>query len=55
MKYLANTLIVLNNNCLLFKNNIEYAKTKIMQNYKMTKKSIKIFFKKSDFAPIPKH
>lgn len=48
MAYLTDTPIVFNNNDHLFKNNIEYASTKFMQDSKMTNKSIEIFFNNSD-------
>ena len=40
MAYLADTPVVLYDNGLLFKNNVEYAWAKFMQNSKMTKESI---------------
>ena len=53
--YLTNTTVVLNNNGLLFKNNVEYAYTKCMQDSKMTKKIIRIFFNNPDLASMQEH
>ena len=53
--YLADTPVVLNDNGLLFKNNIEYTWAKFMQDSKITKGSMGIFFNNSDLAPIRKH
>lgn len=48
MAYLADIRIILNNNGLLFKNNVKYIWTKFIQDNKMTKKSIKMFFNNLD-------
>ena len=52
MAYLADILVILNNNDLLFKNNVKYARAKFMQDGKMTKRSIIIFFNHFDLVPI---
>lgn len=44
MIYLMDTLVILNNNSLLFKNNVEYVQEKFMQNSKMNKRPMAIFF-----------
>ena len=44
MAYLADILINVNKSGLLFKNNIKYIKGKFMQDSKMTKKLIELFF-----------
>ena len=55
MIYLADTPVVLNDNDLLIKNNVEYAWAKFMQNSKMTKESIGMFFNNPDLIPMRKH
>ncbi len=55
MAYLADKPVVLNNNGLPFKNNVEYAWVKFMQDNKMTKKSMGMFFNNPDLAPMRKH
>ena len=55
MAYLTDILIVLNNHGLLFKNNVEYTWAKFMQDSKMTKESMGMFFNNPDLAPIQKH
>ena len=52
MAYLADIPVVFNNNDLSFKNNIKYIWAKFMQDSKMTKKSIGIFFNNLDLAPM---
>lgn len=52
---IANILAVEDNNCLLFKNNIEYLWAKFIQVSKMTKKSIAMFFNNSDFGTYAGH
>lgn len=44
MAYLTYTMVFSNNNNFLLKNNIEYKWRKFMQNRKITKESIEIFF-----------
>ncbi len=53
--YLADKPVVLNDNGLLFKNNVEYAWAKIMQDSKITKVSMGIFFNNPDLAPMREH
>ena len=36
--------MILNNNSFLLKNNVEYARAKFMQDSKMTKRLIRMFF-----------
>ena len=55
MAYLADTLVVLNDNGFPFKNNIEYAWAKFMQDSKMTKRSIGRFFNNPDLALMREH
>lgn len=50
MAYLADTPVILNNNGFLFKNNIEYVQAKILQDRKMIKKLIEIFFNNLDLS-----
>ena len=50
--YLAYTPVVLNDNGFLFKNNIEYAWAKFMQDSKMTKRSMGMLFNNPDLALI---
>lgn len=52
---IANILVIKNNNCLLFKNNIEYAWARFMQTSKITKRSMTIFFTNPDLAPMREH
>ncbi len=49
MAYLADKLVVLNDNGLTFMNNVEYAWAKLMQDSKMTKQSTGMFFNNSWF------
>ena len=55
MAYLADTPIVLNDNNLLFRNNVEYTWAKFMQDSKITKRSIEIFFNNSDLTSMQEH
>ena len=55
MVYLADIPVVLNDNGFPFKNNVEYAWAKFMQDSKMTKGSIGIFFNNLDLAPMQEH
>ena len=48
----ADIPVIFNDNGLPFKNNVEYAKAKFMQDNKMTKRSIGIFFNNPDLALI---
>lgn len=52
MIYLADIPVFLNDNNLPFKNNVEYARAKFIQNIKMTKRSVGIFFNNPDLVPI---
>ena len=52
MVYLADTPVVLNDNSLLFKNNVKYAWAKFMQDSKITKRSIEMFFNNRNLAPM---
>ena len=55
MAYLIDTPIVLINNGLLFKNNIEYIQAKFIQDSKITKRLIGMFFNNLDLAFMPKY
>ena len=55
MAYLADTPIVLDDNGLLFKINIEYAWTKFIQDSKMTKRSMRMFFNNPNLASMREH
>ena len=55
MAYLPDIPVVLNDNDLPFKNNVEYAWAKFMQESKITKGSIGIFFNNLDLAPMWEH
>ena len=55
MAHLANMPVILNDNGLLFKNNVEYTWAKFMQDSKMTKRSIKMFFNNPDLALIQEY
>ena len=52
MTYLADKPIILNDNGLLFKSNVEYAWAKFMQDSKMTNRSMEMFFNNLDLAPM---
>ena len=55
MAYLTDKPVVLNDNGLTFKNNVEYAWAKLMQDSKMTKQSTGMFFNNPELAPIREH
>ncbi len=55
MEYLLDKAVDLNDNSLLFKNNVEYALAKFTQDNKMTKRSMGMFFNNPDFTPIGEH
>lgn len=55
MTYMMDIPIDQNNNCHLFKNNMEYAQAKFIQASKMSKKSMDIFFNNSDLALIQEY
>ena len=55
MVYLADTPVILNNNGLPYKNNIEYTRAKFMQDSKITKRSIGMFFNNPDLVSMRKH
>ena len=55
MVYLADTPVFLNNNGLPFKNNVEYAWAKFMQDSIMTKELMGIFFNNLDLTPMRQH
>ena len=55
MVYLADTQVVLNNNGFSIKNNVEYIWVKFIQDSKMTKESIEIFFNNPELAFIQTH
>lgn len=52
MTFLADIMVVLNDNSFLFKNNVKYTRAKFMQDSKMTKESIGMFFNNPNLAPI---
>lgn len=52
MAYLVDILVILNNNGLPFNNNIEYGLAKFMQDSKITKELIKMFFNNLDLVPM---
>ena len=53
--YLADKLIILNDNSLSLKNNVEYAKAKLIQDSKMIKGSMGMSFNNPDLAPMREH
>ncbi len=53
--YLADKLIILNDNSLPLKNNVEYAKAKLIHDSKMTKGSMGMFFNNPDLASMREH
>ena len=53
--YLADILVVLKDNGLPFKKNIEYAWAKFMQDNKMTKSLMRMFFNNPDLASMREH
>ena len=55
MAYLEDTQIVLNDNRLPFKNNIKYTWAKFIQDSKMIKGLMEMFFNNPDLAPIWKY
>lgn len=55
MAYLVDKLVILNNNSLLFKNNVKYTWAKFMQDSKITKGSMGKFFNNPNLAPIQIH
>lgn len=52
MAYLENILIILNDKDFSFKNNVEYAWAKFIQDNKMIKKLMKMIFNNPNLAPI---
>lgn len=53
--YLIDILVILNNNGLLFKNNIEYIWKKFIQDNKITKRLMRMFFNNPDLTLIENH
>ena len=53
--YLADTLVVLNDNGFPFKNNVEYAWAKFIQDSKITERLMRMFFNNLDLAPMREH
>ena len=52
MAYVADIPVVINDNSLSFKNNVEYAWAKFMQDGKMTKGSMGMFSNNPDLVPM---
>lgn len=52
---MINILVIVNNNCFLYKNNIEYVQAKFIQASKITKGLIKKFCKNLDLVLIWKY
>ena len=55
MAYLVDTPVVLNNNSLPFKKNFKHAWAKFMQDSKITKRSMGMFFNNLDLPPIQEY
>ncbi len=55
MAYLVDKPVILNDNGFPFKNNVKYVWAKFMQDSKMTKGSMGMFFNNPDLAPLQEH